>query len=90
MGQSTVLADTITPSPGKPMTFSISSPGAQSRVTTTSLKRGLTFNFDNFGMEKSKIDNDESPTKKTKGKSKGNTDAGSSSGRGVSTHGSTN
>ena len=90
MGQSTVPTDTVAPSPG--MTFLLSGVlGAHYCLTATSLKRGLTFNFDDFGTEKSEVNEDESPTKKPKasGKAKTNhTDAGTSSGRGVATRSS--
>ena len=87
MGQSTIPTNTVAPSPG--MTFLLSGVlGAHYCLTATSLKRGLTFNFDDFGTEKSEVNEDESPTKKLKanGKAKTNhTDAGASSGRGVAT-----
>lgn len=87
MGQSTVPTNTVAHSPG--MTFLLSGVlRAHYCLTATSLKRGLTFNFDDFGTEKSEVNEDESPMMKPKanGKAKTNhTDAGASSGRGVAT-----
>lgn len=93
MGQSTVPADAVTPSPGKLILFFYSNVlKAHCRTTATSLKRGLTFNFDDFGTEKSEVEDDASPTKKpkaTNGKSKAKDVPESSSAKSVNTRSST-